>query len=91
MTQKTPIDIADLTIKNGHLGDLPVLVANQAGVIRTPVLAPRLRVHDLYGHSLIIHAHGDNYRDHPRALGGGGARYACGVIKKGITTRGSTN
>ena len=29
----------------------------------------------------MIHAGGDNYSDHPEALGGGGARVACGVDK----------
>ncbi|NES46128.1 superoxide dismutase family protein, partial [Moorena sp. SIO2C4] len=37
-------------------------------------------VADLKGHSLIIHAQGDNYSDIPKPLGGGGARVACGVI-----------
>ncbi|HSS64217.1 MAG TPA: superoxide dismutase, partial [Gammaproteobacteria bacterium] len=27
------------------------------------------------------HASGDNYSDQPKALGGGGARMACGVVK----------
>ncbi|NET67951.1 MAG: superoxide dismutase [Moorea sp. SIO1G6] len=65
---------------NGHLGDLPRLVFNQQGVANTPVVAPRLKVADLKGHSLIIHAQGDNYSDIPKPLGGGGARAACGVI-----------
>jgi len=29
----------------------------------------------------MIHAGGDNHSDHPTALGGGGARMACGVIR----------
>jgi len=29
----------------------------------------------------MIHAGGDNMSDKPEPLGGGGARYACGVIK----------
>ena len=32
-------------------------------------------------HALMIHVGGDNFHDHPAALGGGGARMACGVIK----------
>ena len=29
----------------------------------------------------MVHIGGDNHHDHPAALGGGGARVACGVIK----------
>ncbi|HYA12825.1 MAG TPA: superoxide dismutase [Cu-Zn] SodC [Syntrophales bacterium] len=65
----------------GHLGDLPVLYADTGGKATVPVLAPRLKVADLKGKSLMIHAGGDNYSDTPEALGGGGARIACGVIK----------
>jgi superoxide dismutase, Cu-Zn family len=65
----------------GHLGDLPGLYVNQDGKATTPVLAPRLKVSDLKGHSLMIHKGGDNYSDQPEKLGGGGARIACGVIE----------
>lgn len=70
----------------GHLGDLPALTADAKGLARASVTAPRLRVADLWGHAIIIHAGGDNYSDQPSALGGGGARVACGTIiraKKG--------
>ncbi len=67
---------------DGHLGDLPALyVGNDARAVY-PVLAPRLKSLDaLHGHSLMIHAGGDNHDDHPVPLGGGGVRIACGVIK----------
>lgn len=65
---------------DGHLGDLPALFVDTAGVASLPVLAPRVKLTDLPGHSLIIHEGGDNYADAPKALGGGGARIACGVI-----------
>jgi len=65
----------------GHLGDLPPLYVDAAGNATQPVLAPRLKVSDLAGHSLMIHAGGDNHSDHPAPLGGGGARVACGVFK----------
>lgn len=65
---------------NGHLGDLPALTADQAGNVTLPVLAPRVRLAALPGHSLMLHAGGDNYSDQPAKLGGGGARFACGVI-----------
>ena len=64
----------------GHLGDLPGLYVDADGNADTPVLAPRLKVADVKGRSLMIHAGGDNYSDHPKALGGGGARMACGVL-----------
>ena len=67
---------------NGHLGDLPVLYVQSDGQADVPVLAPRLSVHQIQGHSVMIHQQGDNYSDHPEALGGGGARVACGVIPK---------
>lgn len=65
---------------NGHLGDLPVLIVNQFGRAVLPVLAPRLKLCDIKGHSIVIHAGGDNYADGPQKMGGGGARIACGVI-----------
>ncbi len=67
--------------KEGHLGDLPALYIKRKGTDTHSVLAPRLKVSDLKGHSLIIHAGGDNYSDQPLPLGGGGARIACGVVK----------
>ena len=36
---------------------------------------------DFQGHSLMIHAGGDNYADAPKPLGGGGERIVCGVAK----------
>jgi Cu-Zn family superoxide dismutase len=64
----------------GHLGDLPALTVTDNGNADLPILAPRLKVKKLKGHSLIIHAGGDNYADIPEKLGGGGARIACGII-----------
>ncbi len=65
----------------GHLGDLPGLFVGSDGKAVTPVLAPRLKLSDLSGRSLMIHAGGDTYSDAPAPLGGGGVRAACGVIK----------
>ena len=64
----------------GHLGDLPALFVDENGRADSPVLAPRLKLSDLKGRSLMIHAGGDNYSDTPNPLGGGGPRVACGVI-----------
>lgn len=66
--------------ENGHLGDLPALYVDAEGKATHPVLAPRIKISDLRGRSFIIHAGGDNYSDYPKALGGGGARVACGVV-----------
>ncbi len=65
----------------GHLGDLPYLIVGDNGLAANAVIAPRLKVEDLWGHALVIHAGGDNYTDNP-PLGGGGARIACGVIAR---------
>ncbi|MDD9197630.1 superoxide dismutase family protein, partial [Aliivibrio sp. S3MY1] len=67
--------------KDNHLGDLPPLYINMDGNAVQPVLAPRITLPNLSGRSLMIHAGGDNHSDHPKALGGGGARLVCGVIK----------
>lgn len=64
----------------GHLGDLPALFVDEGGNAQYPVLAPRLKLADVRGRSLMVHAGGDNHADAPAPLGGGGARMACGVI-----------
>lgn len=65
----------------GHLGDLPALIVTDNSNAALPVLAPRLKVADIKGRSVMIHAGGDNYSDTP-PMGGGGARIACGIIPK---------
>jgi Cu-Zn family superoxide dismutase len=65
----------------GHLGDLPAIIVAADGSAVAPVLAPRVKMADLAGRSLMLHAGGDNHADHPAALGGGGARIACGVLQ----------
>lgn len=66
----------------GHLGDLPALYVGTDSRASLPLLAPRLKVADVKGRSLMIHAGGDNYSDIPVKLGGGGARIACGVVSQ---------
>lgn len=68
---------------DGHRGDLPPLFVDATGNATQPVLAPRLKMADLKGRSIMIHAGGDNHADHPAPLGGGGARIACGVYPAG--------
>lgn len=66
----------------GHLGDLPVLVVNSDGKATRPVVAPRLKtLAEVRGKALMVHVGGDNMSDSPQPLGGGGERFACGVIK----------
>ena len=65
----------------GHLGDLPALFVDAEGNANQPVLAPRLKMADIAGRSLMVHVGGDNHADHPAPLGGGGARMICGVMK----------
>lgn len=66
----------------GHLGDLPVLQVNNDGKATLPVTAPRLKkLDEVKGKALMVHVGGDNMTDRPKPLGGGGDRYACGVIK----------
>ena len=64
---------------DGHLGDLPPLFVDTNGNAALPVLAPRLKLSDLKGRSLMVHVGGDNHADHPAPVGGGGARIFCGV------------
>lgn len=65
----------------GHKGDLPPLAVNADGSATTAVVAARLKVADLKGKALIIHAGGDNFSDQPAPLGGGGSRIACGIAR----------
>jgi superoxide dismutase, Cu-Zn family len=66
---------------DGHKGDLPVLVADAQGNVSKSVHAARLSMADIENRTLMIHVGGDNYSDNPEPLGGGGARFACGIIK----------
>ncbi|OKP52804.1 superoxide dismutase [Serratia marcescens] len=67
---------------DGHLGDLPAIYVTADGMATYPVLAPRLKkISEIEGKALMVHAGGDNHSDHPLPLGGGGERFACGVIK----------
>lgn len=65
----------------GHMGDLPILQVETNGTAKVSLIAPRLKLADVQGLAIMVHAGGDNYSDHPKPLGGGGDRIACGVIK----------
>lgn len=69
------------TPNDGHMGDLPTLNVDSDGNAKTSVLAPRLKLADIQGRAIMIHAGGDNYSDLPKPLGGGGDRIACGLIQ----------
>jgi Cu-Zn family superoxide dismutase len=66
---------------DGHLGDLPPLYVDTEGRATQPVLAPRLKLKDVKERALMVHVGGDNHADHPKPMGGGGGRMACGVIR----------
>jgi Cu-Zn family superoxide dismutase len=67
---------------DGHLGDLPVIEATAAGIAKLSVTAPRIKDVDvLRKRSLIVQTGGDNYSDSPARDGGGGGRFACGVVQ----------
>ncbi|KIL98429.1 Superoxide dismutase Cu-Zn precursor [Paramagnetospirillum magnetotacticum MS-1] len=65
---------------HGHQGDLPALAVNGDGNATDAVVASMLKVADLKGRAIVIHAGADNYSDQPKPLGGGGGRVACGVV-----------
>ena len=67
---------------SGHLGDLPVLTADASGQADATVVAPHITdLQAIKGHALMIHVGGDSYSDTPAPLGGGGARFACGLLE----------
>ncbi len=65
----------------GHKGDLPALTVAADGTAKKAVVAPRLKVADIKGKAIVIHAGGDNYSDQPQPLGGGGGRVACALLR----------
>ncbi len=65
----------------GHKGDLPVLMVGDDGKVDEVFYLQGVAAFNFKGRSIIIHAGGDNYKDTPEALGGGGARIACGLIQ----------
>lgn len=67
--------------KDGHQGDLPLIVVAADGTAKKAVVAPHLKLADVKGHAMMVHVGGDNYSDKPEPLGGGGGRLICGVVK----------
>jgi Cu-Zn family superoxide dismutase len=60
-----------MTKASGHKGDMPVLTVEASGTATKAVTVPHLTLADVKGHSIMIHAGGDNYSDQPAPLGGG--------------------
>lgn len=65
----------------GHLGDLPYLSVNAYGEVKRQFYLKNIQAQNFKNRSLMIHYGGDNYKDTPLPLGGGGARIACGIIE----------
>ncbi|WP_122032335.1 superoxide dismutase family protein [Aliivibrio sp. EL58] len=65
---------------DNHKGDLPPLYVDNNGDATNPVLAPRIKIKELKGKSIMVHKGSDNHSDHPAPLGGGYDRISCGVI-----------
>lgn len=64
----------------GHKGDLPFLIADNQGRVKTKFYHTKLSFKEVKNRSFVIHQKGDNYADAPKPLGGGEGRIACGVI-----------
>ena len=68
---------------DGHAGDLPNIMADDAGNASTSFFAPKLSVLEgpanIVGRAIVIHANPDNYTDTP-PNGGSGPRVECGEI-----------
>jgi len=64
----------------GHLGDLPVLIVDKSGRATLPILAPRLKLSLVEGHSLVINGGSDNYAENVGKQPGSNVRIACGLI-----------
>ncbi len=77
---------------DGALGDLPNLYAEADGSVSIPVVAPRLKLADVRGRSLMMHGGADRYQAVAGMAGGhdhahghaahmhGGGRILCGVV-----------
>lgn len=61
-----------------HSGDMPPLLGNQ-GYAWSAFYDKRFRISDLINHSVVIHAHADDFMTQPS--GNSGEKIACGVIR----------
>lgn len=60
-----------------HTGDLPALLGNN-GYAWSAVYTDRFRPSQVCGHTVILHAHSDDY--HTQPSGNSGEKIACGII-----------
>ena len=66
---------------DSHLGDLPTLHVDIDGNIKNPILAPRIKLHEIKNRALIIDSSGDNHSDLPASFNTDNKRVICGIIK----------
>ena len=66
---------------HGHKGDLPALNTTAKGINQT-VNAPRLKLAEIRGRSLVIHEGGDNYSDSPENGAARGAWPAVSFLSR---------
>ena len=63
------------------LGDLPEMTVGSDGMARTPIRSTSLRLYEVLGRAIMVHAYGEA----PPAAGmapGGGARIACAIVPR---------
>lgn len=63
---------------NRHMGDMPNLIADGDGKVRVSMDILGLKLADIVGRSIVIHADPDDYQSQP--AGNSGKRVACGTI-----------
>lgn len=63
----------------GHLVDLPPLMVNKDSIARAPVTAQGIKLVQVKGRAIVIHASEENLPARPESSGGN--RLACGVIR----------
>lgn len=62
-----------------HLGDLPSLTADAAGVAEFQLDSPSVKLSQWLGKAVIVHRDPDDFKSQP--AGNSGPRVACGVIR----------
>ena len=72
-------------LKQGHVGDLGNIVADQTGIARFQIKAERVQLSDIVGRAIVIHADEDDLGtggdEESLKTGNAGDRVGCGVIR----------